>query len=623
MITRLASTFTLAPGCARSSRSIGLGPVGRVGHLGVVGLLAVVAAGAGALGCLNVPDPVAPMCQSTNDCDRSHGEVCEEGVCWGNPPPGPFAAVVSPPSTRQDLVSREIPQVAIPDFGWMGDLALEAPVLLSGRIVAFCPPTLAACDQTPLAGTVTVTRRSQFHGGPGFKAVVDVAAGDAFAIPVPRTHVDDDLYTVTILPQSSLDRGTHTAAELVPPLRMQVAVIDNTSTQQIPLGGAALPAISGTLTDSLGAPISGYRVSALGRWDPTEPATEVSTISFTDSMGRYSVMLSDALAGPVELIARPTGGVVGPTVHIANVDSSRSSTRPIALLSNLGGTVELDITVMGLNASGTVSPVSGALVSVSGATPPSQLTMFTIADQKTTNDRGVVALHLLNGDGIANTYHLAITPPASSPLSVIFDQRLPALTGLARLVLPPTRLGARVALRGKVFDAGHNPLANAVVTARPSLRFLWTLEPAPQAFVSAIPAAVDLTRDTGDFIVWVDANLPSVAQSWGSYDLSVEPSTNTRAPAYVVPAVDTRNGPADAITVPDVTLPEPAYVHGRVTGPDGQSVEGAELKLYLISTQLTLCSEVAHAPASCPIPSQLEARNTSDKDGTVRLILPR
>jgi hypothetical protein len=278
---------------------------------------------------------------------------------------------------------------------------------------------------------------------------------------------------------------------------------------------------------------------------------------------------------------------------------------------------------MGLDASGTVSPVSGAQVSVAGSTMPSQLTIFTMSDQKTTNDRGVVALRLLNGDGIAGTYRLAITPPASSPLSVVFDQKVPSLAGMTKLVLPATRLGARVALRGKVFDANQKPLANAVVTARPSLRFLWTLEPAPQAFVSAIPAAVDLTRDSGDFIVWVDANLPSVMQSWGSYDLSVEPATNTRAPTYVVPAVDTRNGPADAITVPDVTLPEPAYVHGRVTGPDGQSVEGAELKLYLISTQLTLCSEVAHAPASCPIPSQIEARNTSDKDGTVRLVLPR
>src|SRR5689334_19010555 len=110
-------------------------------------------AGVAVAGCLNVPDGPAPMCQTNNDCDRSHVEVCEEGICWGNPPPGPFAGVLSPPSMRPDLVSREIPQVVIPDFGWMGDLALEAPVLLSGKIVAFCPTasivSLVACDQTP------------------------------------------------------------------------------------------------------------------------------------------------------------------------------------------------------------------------------------------------------------------------------------------------------------------------------------------------------------------------------------------------------------------------------------------------------------------------------------------
>jgi hypothetical protein len=79
----------------------------------------------------------------------------------------------------------------------------------------------------------------------------------------------------------------------------------------------------------------------------------------------------------------------------------------------------------------------------------------------------------------------------------------------------------------------------------------------------------------------------------------------------------------DAIPLGEVTLPDAAYVHGRITGPDGEPVENAELKLYLVSTELVLCSEVAHAPASCPIPALLQGRNTSDSKGTVRLALPR
>src|SRR5262245_58715518 len=293
-----------------------------------------VALGLGLAGCVDVPPGLAPMCHSSNDCDRSNGEVCEEGVCWGNPPPGPFAAVVSPPSTRSDLVSRELPQLSIPDFGWMGDLALEAPVLLSGKLVAFCAPPMT-CDPTPLPGTITVTRPSQFHGGPGFRAVANVAAGASFAMPVRRTHPDDDEYTVTILPDASLQTNGPSAAQLVPPRRLHLAIVDNTTTQEFDLGGADLPTVTGHLQDSAGRGLVNYRVSALGHWDPNEPITEVSTIDYTDATGAYAITLSDELIGAVELIARPVAarpGAVAPvaaTIHIVNVDAATSSVHDV------------------------------------------------------------------------------------------------------------------------------------------------------------------------------------------------------------------------------------------------------------------------------------------------------
>jgi len=74
---------------------------------------------------------------------------------------------------------------------------------------------------------------------------------------------------------------------------------------------------------------------------------------------------------------------------------------------------------------------------------------------------------------------------------------------------------------------------------------------------------------------------------------------------------------------PDINLPDAAFIHGRVAAPDGRAVEGAEVRVYEVSTQLTLCSQVEHAPASCPIPAALQARNTSGAEGTVRLALPR
>jgi hypothetical protein len=306
-------------------------------------------------GCLSVPEGVAPMCHTDNDCDRSHGELCEEGVCWGNPPPGPYAAVVSPPSSRQDLVAREIPQLVIPDHGWVGDLTLEVPVLLSGKLVAFCPPPLATCDPTPLAGTVTVSRPPQFRGGPGFKATVNVAAGGSFAMPVRRTQTGDDPYTVTLVPDATRQLTGRSAAEIVPPRRMQVAVIDNLASQAIELGGADLPTISGTLRDSSGAGIANYRVSAFGHWDPTEPVVEVSTIDYTDASGAYSVTLSDELVGTVELVARPVPAAsngappTGAAIHVTGLGVTAASARDLVMPNNLGKPTALSLQIQGLD----------------------------------------------------------------------------------------------------------------------------------------------------------------------------------------------------------------------------------------------------------------------------------
>jgi hypothetical protein len=601
--------------------------------------LALAAALAAALGgCISAPEGVAPMCHSDNDCDRSHGEVCEEGVCWGDPPPVAYGALVSPPSSRQDLVAREIPQLVIPDFGWVGDLALEAPVLMSGKFVAFCPPPLLACDPTPLAGTVTVSRSPQFHGGPGVKTTVNVATGGSFAIPVRRTQPGDDLYTVTIVPDATRLVTGRSAAEIVPPRRMQIAVRDNLATQAFELGGAALPTISGTLRDSSGAGIANYRISAFGRWDPTEPAAEVSTVDYTDASGAYSVTLSDALVGTVELVARPVSATstgAPPTaavVHAGGLGATTSSTRDIAI-PNLGNPGTQPLQIQGLDdSSGMVTPVSGAQVSITGTLTDSltdSLTSFTVTDTEIADGDGRVTLKLLDGDSLMTSYRVSVTPPAGANLGgVIFDQKLSAFT-----MLPQVRLTPRLALRGNLIYGGK-PLGNATITARPSLRFLWALDAPGQVFVASIPPATFTTpTNGGDFVLKVD---PNVAQIWGYYDLVIEPAAGTRAPSFVVPEVPVPRNPAlDPVTVTyplpptnasgpaGIYLPDAAFIHGRITGPDGRVVEGAELKVYEVSTQLTLCSEVAHAPASCPIPAALQARNTSDAAGTVRLALPR
>jgi len=593
--------------------------------LGALGACAALA------GCLSVPERPAPMCKLDADCDG--GEVCEEGVCWGNPPNAMFAAVISPPSTRHDEVPRELPPFTINQDGQLGTLQLDPPVLLNGRVIAFCAQPTVDCDTTPIGATVTVSRSSQFHGGPGFKAIVNVESGaESFSIPVPATGPGDAPYTVTVAPDGARPLGATNSgpspAEQVPPLRMQVSLAASTAVKTIELGGQGLPTISGNLGNVLGQGLGGYRVSALGRWDASEPATEVSTVAFTDATGNYTLTLSDGLVGTVELVARPMGssqvpsmiGAVAPTFHLANIDALRSSTgRNIVTPVNLGNATTVKVVVSGVDLNGAITKVRGAVVSASGSLVD-KLTSYTVADEQVTDDKGEVTLHLLDGAGIAGSYRMSIAPPASSKLSATFNQKITVLPA-AMSVPVAIQLGARIALSGVVVDSAGVPLENVAVTARPSLRFLWSLDPAPQAFVSGLPVATDVTvPGTGVFVVWVDA---IVDQVWGQYDLMIEPPITTRAPTYVKTVDFPRSATLDAYSVGNVTLPGVAYVHGQVNDSTGAPLEGAELKLYLTDPSADLCTEVAHAPASCPIPAQLQARNTSDTKGIVRLVLPR
>jgi len=194
------------------------------------------------------------------------------------------------------------------------------------------------------------------------------------------------------------------------------------------------------------------------------------------------------------------------------------------------------------------------------------------------------------------------------------------------VTLDPSKTGSqilltkRVALAGRVLDVDGNPVASATVTARPSLRFLWSLDAAPQAFVAALPAATTQSANDGAFSLWVDR---SIAQVYGRYDLVIEPPASLRVPAYVVTEIGVPESGTASSSMLDITLPGASFVHGQITGPAGDPVEGAELKLYLVTTELALCTQVRHAPAGCPIPAQIEARNNSDSEGTVRLALPR
>lgn len=579
---------------------------------------------AGALpACLDVPTAPVVECSNDTECDQAHGEICEEGTCYGNPPVGAFAAVISPPGDRSDLVPRELSSLAVQSNGWIDGLQLETPMTLAGRVEGACPPLPQACDASTVEATVTVTRRSAFAGGPGFRTVVMSSAGatDAsFSVAVPPHHDGDEPYIITIMPAGRGDEppmmGT-TPAQTVPPARIVVAgtMAESRTTQ---LGGVDNPVVEGTLLSSAGNGLGYHRVVAMGRWDENEPLTEVSTVAYTGTDGKFRLTLAANLVGNVEIVAKPYAALLEPTLRLGGVPATSSSQRTLTQPAGLGLPRTITVPITGTDGNGEVNPVRGARVRVT-ATIGAQLigdTTATFSAEGTTNDAGNVELEVLDGPAIATRYRLEVVPQAAAKFGILFDQAL-------EQYVVPLQLPSRVAMTGVVTDAEGNPLKDVAVTARPSLRFLWSLEDIPQSFVSGIPAATTTTSEAGEYVLWVD---PMILGTWGRYDLVFEPAGKTRAPAWVKPDVAIpENLAAAAVTMTQVQLPDAAFLRGTIKAPNGEDLAEAELKVFRLADDalISLCAEVSNEPANCPIPATLQGRGTSDDKGIVRLTLPR
>ena len=575
-------------------------------------------------GCLEVPKPPGQECVTDSDCNTAAGEVCGEGICWGNPPLGTYAATLSPPAVREELVATEIPVLALPANGWLGDLTLETPVTISGRVEAACPASQMPCPTTSIGAEIRITRPSRFPGGPAVRLSAQSKAGlprgtDSFSIRIPRTQPGDPPYKVTIDPDGGADvppaHGGKDPAELVPPKRILLSATTDIEHQTYTIGSTTPQTISGTLKDPLAGSLTSYRVVALGRWDLTSSPTEVSSVCFSTD-GTYSIQLSEAIVGPIELVARPYDpNAVAPELHISNVDPTGSQIRNITQPTGLGSRADLAIKVEALTADG-VLPVSGARVQIRGSTDNSVTigVRAVMAVEATTGDDGIARLSLLDGTTLAASYRMQIVPPASSSFGVIYDAPV-------TLNAPPAvRLPARVALTGTVVDVHGNPLADVSVTARRSLRFLWSLEAPEQAFLDEIPASTAITRD-GVFRVWVD---PSVASAWGHYDLFFETPEGSAAPNWAISDYEIpRVTNLKEIMLGNVEISDAAYFHGNIVDGSGATVEGALLRVFQLSTNDDVCHEVLNAPEECEGDAKVLGHGESDDQGIVRFKLPR
>lgn len=575
-------------------------------------------------GCLQVPHGAGTECSVDSDCNTAAGEVCDVGVCYGNPPMGMFAATLVAPIEREDLTSTEFPTLVIPRDGLIGELQLDAPVTFSGRVETYCAGT--NCSTSSIAAEVRLTRPSRFPGGPTLRLSAQSKTGiprgtDSFSILIPRTHDGDPPWTVTIDPsgggEQPASNGSTEPAELVPPKRIELRATSNLEHQTYTLGGTSNAIISGTLKDALGNYLTGYRIVALGRWDASSAPAEVSTVDYVTN-GQYQLMLSENVQPPIELVARAYGpNVVAPELHISGL-APISQQRNLAQPTGLGGRADVTLTIKGLAGDGQVKPVAGARVIITG----SQEAAFAGAAsafmqaEAITGDTGDAKLTLLDGAQLVATYRLRVVPPASSNLGVIYDATLGLDAGKMTVQLP-----SRVKLRGRVVDVNGQPLADVSVTARRSLRFLWSLDTANQSFLDEIPASTTTTPESGDFNVWVD---PALADAWGGYDVTFETPKGSTAPNWMIPDFEIpRMATTMAIQMGDIAIPDAAYIRAKVVDLAGNPVEGSALRVYQLPTDNLLCTQASHAPADCHVDARVLADDESDAQGIVRLNLAR
>ena len=373
-------------------------------------------------------------------------------------------------------------------------------------------------DRSSVDATITISRPSLFPGGPGFHVAVTSTSGvtgPSFTALVPLTHDGDPPYTLTVVPngRSQTPPVTPSDAEVAPPYYTTLTISGDTTAPTITLDDPSLQVVTGVVEDANALPLAQYRVSALGRWDPNQLASEVSTVAYTGSDGTYSIVLAAGVLPGIELVAAPYA-TTAPTLTFST--GAAPSMHNFAQPAGLGAPIDLVVPVEGMDSGGQVSPVVGARVTITGL---SSVTQFgTVAAAK------LVAEDITDPDGNA---HLTIVPGGDlggGPLhaadraarqlelgGVVFDE---PLTATASATLATHRLDPRIAIRG---TSSSTPAVAMPIPERVGDRaavaevLVESRRRAVQAFVTAIPPPTTVTPATGDFVLWVD---PIVGGVW-------------------------------------------------------------------------------------------------------------
>ena len=599
---------------------------------------------AGLAGCIDAVDGGgAPMCHSTDDCDS--GEVCDEGVCWGNPPSDvAFAAVLVPPPERGDLPLTAVASLSIAGDGTISGLRFPEAIRVHGRVLLACPQDGGGdydCGPEQSVGaTVLVERAASFPGGPTLRRTITATAGvgpgqDAFSFLVPKDPSAE--IRVTITPDDSAGGEEISPGELAPP-RQIVLAADADQAVEWTLGDPAdLKAIRGCVQNLLGngADYAGMQVSALGRWTELSPLVRASSRSVTDAAGCFALRVPIKMLDTFDIVVKPPAGAILPTLRLYDEfvrDPSPEDTAdhwidPLVMPSAPSPTTfRLPVEAQG-SAGGQVR-VPGAAVRFETRfePPPGELRHIdiTFTAEAVTSDAeadspGVATVQLYPGSEQNRIYTVQVVPPPDAQVHSAFGLQVPVGIGGSAQLLEAVTLGRRVALTGVAVARSGQPVVGAPVTADASSVLQVTLDQEPAGLIiDQLQFPVATTDQDGGFLVWVDRQL--VGES-ASYDIEIQPPAASGAPSWTFEGIAVPSE-GDALDLGELTLPEASYARGPVRDAAGERVAGAELHLYQLPADDFCMRLVEPSGATCNPPAQLRGIWASDADGTIRIVLP-
>ncbi|HTM23044.1 MAG TPA: hypothetical protein VL172_21135 [Kofleriaceae bacterium] len=592
-------------------------------------------------GCLEKPVETPAQCENNDQC--ASGEVCDEGICWGNPPPGPFAAVLTPPAERTDLVATAIPLLDIASNGDIPDLVFSDTISVTGRVVIDCPDQLSPADCDPnhsVAAQIWVSRPSDIPGAPDYTRTVDATAGAAdgdvaFSLLLPRLPADAVPYEVRVVPDDAAPiEGNLPPAAMAPPVRFSLAGDADAEGVDWVLGTPLDHKwVTGKIVDAAARGLGGMQVSALGRWTVDGAAERSSTLATTDAEGNFTLRIPLAMIDSYEIIARPPPDTVAPTLHAAELsipDPDPDGVVDVGTLYMPGypEPSQFVLPLLGTGSGGEEVPAAGA-----------QVTLTTILD----GGEGVTAVYTATGssdvDGKAQV--LLIPGGATNRIYLVQVRTDPtsehASMAAAQVAVGPGSAGVgylgglllqrRIAVSGTLLDDGGLPVANAEVLARPSASFAWQLDLTIQEFLGNLQPPATTTNDHGDFLLWLD---PEVAGNPASYDLQFTPAPGTDAPPW------TRYGD-DSVTLDptslddllnghrlgEIRLPQASFARGNVVTGDGETIAAATLWVLEIRSDDALCANAIRPVGDvCAPPAIPHGLWVSKDDGQVWIALP-